>query len=128
MCLRSWNAPSSVRRRPRSIELATLLRRSPSAGNSIGDNEMFSDMRVGTRLAIAFAVVIALLLAIVAIGVNRMASINEGLRTITEENNVEMGHATSMRGAVFETSISFRNLMLYTDPDKVAHEVEAISK
>ncbi len=89
---------------------------------------MFSGMRVGTRLAIAFAVVIALLLAIVAVGVNRMASINEGLRTITDENNVEMGHATSMRGAVFETSISFRNLMLYTDPDKVTREVEVISK
>ena len=89
---------------------------------------MFSGMKVGTRLAIAFAVVIALLVAIVAVGVNRMASINEGMRTITDENNVEMNHATSMRGAVFETSISFRNLMLYTDADKVAAEAQVISK
>jgi methyl-accepting chemotaxis protein len=89
---------------------------------------MFSGMKVGTRLAVAFAVVIALLLMIVAVGVNRMASINEGLRTITEENNVEMTHATGMRGSIFELSISFRNLMLYTDADKVAHEVQTISK
>lgn len=89
---------------------------------------MFSGMRVGTRLAIAFAVVIALLVAIVAVGVNRMASINEGLRTITDENNVEMSHAMTMRSAVFQTSISFRNLMLYPEPDKVAKEVQLISK
>jgi methyl-accepting chemotaxis protein len=87
---------------------------------------MFSGMKVGARLAIAFGVVIILLLAIVAVGVNRLAAINDGVRTITEENNVEMLHATAMRSAVFQTSISFRSLMLYTDADKVAREVQTV--
>ena len=86
---------------------------------------MFSGMRVGTRLAIAFGVVVMLLMAIVAVGLNRMSSINDGLRTITEENNVEMTHATTMRGSIFELSLTMRNLMLYTDPDKVAQEIQA---
>ena len=89
---------------------------------------MFSGMRVGTRLAIAFGVVLALLAVIVTVGLNRMSSINDGLRTITEENNVEMTHATTMRGSIFELSITMRNLMLYTDPDKVAQELQTFHK
>jgi hypothetical protein len=43
---------------------------------------MFSEMKVSTR----------------------MARVNEGLRAITEENNVEVNHASSMRAAAFQTS------------------------
>ena len=62
---------------------------------------MFSSMKVGTRLAIAFGIVVVLLGTIIAVGVNRMAAVNEGLRVVTEENNVEIAHATSLRGAIF---------------------------
>ncbi len=58
---------------------------------------MFSSMKVGTRLAIAFAIVVVLLGAIITVGVNRMAAINEGLRAVTEENNAEMAHAVGLR-------------------------------
>jgi methyl-accepting chemotaxis protein len=85
---------------------------------------MFSSMKVGTRLAIAFAIVVVLLGTIIAVGVNRMAAINEGLRAVTEENNAEMAHATALRSSIFELSISVRNLMLFTDPDKSAKELQ----
>jgi methyl-accepting chemotaxis protein len=87
---------------------------------------MFSSMKVGTRLAIAFAIVVVLLGTIIAVGVNRMAAVNEGLRVVTEENNAEIAHATALRSAVFESSISVRNLMLYTDPEKSAKEFETV--
>ena len=67
---------------------------------------MFSNMKVATRLSVAFAIVLLLLLAVVGLGVSRLALINEGLRSITEENNVEMAHALGMRSAAFETSSS----------------------
>ena len=51
---------------------------------------MFNDMKVGTRLAIAFGVVLVLLIAVVAIGVSRMANINAQLRSIADENVVQM--------------------------------------
>jgi methyl-accepting chemotaxis protein len=87
---------------------------------------MFSSMKVGTRLAIAFGVVVVLLGAIISVGVNRMALINEGLRVVTEENNAEMFHAVGLRAAIFESSIAVRNLMLYTDPEKSAKEYQAV--
>ncbi len=45
---------------------------------------MFSNMKVATRLAVAFTIVLLLLLAVVGLGVSRLALINEGLRSITE--------------------------------------------
>ncbi|MGC1457719.1 MAG: methyl-accepting chemotaxis protein [Steroidobacteraceae bacterium] len=79
-------------------------------------------MKVATRLAVAFTIVLLLLLAVVGLGVSRLALINEGLRTITEENNVEMAHAIGMRSAAFDTSISIRNLVLLTDQEKLQKE------
>ena len=88
---------------------------------------MFSNMKVATRLSVAFAIVLLLLVAVVGLGVSRLALINEGLRSITEENNVEMTHALGMRGAAFETSISIRNLVLLTDPAKLKQEQESLN-
>jgi len=85
---------------------------------------MFSSMKVGTRLAIAFGVVVVLLSAVIAVGVNRMAAINEGLRVVTEENNAEMAHAVAMRSAGFQLSVSVRSLMLYTDAAKSEKEFQ----
>jgi methyl-accepting chemotaxis protein len=83
---------------------------------------MFSSMKVGARLAIAFALVVVLLAAVLMVGVNRLAMINEGVRTITKENNVEMNLATGMRGSIYELSLNVRNMMLYTDADQIAKE------
>jgi methyl-accepting chemotaxis protein len=83
---------------------------------------MFGEMKVSTRLALAFGVVLVMLVGVVAMGISRMARVNEGLRVITEENNVEMNHATGMRGAAFQVSVSMRNLMLMTDDAQMKAE------
>jgi methyl-accepting chemotaxis protein len=88
---------------------------------------MFSNMKVATRLAVAFTIVLLLLLAVVGLGVSRLALINEGLRTITEENNVEMEHALGMRGSAFETSIAVRNLVLLTDQAQLKKEQDSLN-
>ena len=76
---------------------------------------MFGEMKVSTRLALAFGVVLVMLVGVIALGISRMARVNEGLRIITEENNAKMNHAVGMRGAAFQVSVSVRNLMLMTD-------------
>jgi len=80
---------------------------------------MFTDIKVRTRLALAFGVVLLLLVTVVGLGITRLAQLNEGLRRITEENNVEMAHALGMRGAGFTQSIQIRNLMLEADASKL---------
>src|SRR5688500_9797885 len=80
---------------------------------------MFNDMKVGTRLAIAFGVVLVLLVAVVAIGVSRMANINAQLRSIADENVVQMQLAHEIRAASYSVSSTIRNLIILTDEDKL---------
>jgi methyl-accepting chemotaxis protein len=87
---------------------------------------MFNDMKVGSRLAIAFGAVVILLIAVVTVGTSRMALINESLRIITEEDDVEMLDAIKMRAAAYQTSVSLRNMMLYTEDAKLTTENETL--
>ena len=77
---------------------------------------MFQGMKLVTRLALAFGVVLLLLVASIGLGVYRMAQINQGVVIISERNNIEMAHAVEMRAASYGVSEDIRNLMLQTDP------------
>jgi methyl-accepting chemotaxis protein len=87
---------------------------------------MFKDMKVGTRLTIAFAVVMLTLVAVIAVGLSRMASVNEGMRVITDEDMIELQHAMAMRSATFQVGISLRNLMLFADDKDMKPEYEKL--
>jgi len=89
---------------------------------------MFSSMKVGARLAIAFGLVVVLLGAVLIVGVTRLALINEGVRSITQENNVEMAHAIALRASIYDTSLNIRNLMLDSDAEKIAKGTESANK
>ena len=89
---------------------------------------MFGGMKVSTRLALAFALVLILLVGVIALGIGRIARVNEGLRVVTEENNVEMNHAYGMRSAAFQVSISVRNLMLMTSDEQFKNEENTLHK
>ena len=89
---------------------------------------MFSDLKVRTRLTLAFGVVVLLLLGVIGVGVTRMARINEGIRAVVEENNVEGRHATQMRSADYEVSVSIRSLMLQTVDEKLKSDERRLHK
>ena len=89
---------------------------------------MLGEMKVSTRLALAFGLVLALLVGVISLGVVRMAQVNDGLRIITDENMVEMTHANGMRSAAAEVSIKLRNMMLDTDDGKLKSDQAALHK
>jgi methyl-accepting chemotaxis protein len=89
---------------------------------------MFGEMKVSTRLALAFGLVLTLLVGVIALGVVRMAQVNDGLRVITDENMVEITLANGMRSAAAEVSIKLRNMMLDTDDGKLKSDEEALHK
>ena len=76
---------------------------------------MFKEMRVATRLAVAFAAVLLVLIAEVLTGVSRMAVVNDHLHAITSENNVEARGAKEIRGHAFRISVLARDLIISTD-------------
>src|ERR1700760_4789724 len=92
---------------------------------------MFRDMKVGTRLLMAFGAVLVLLVAVIAVGIARMAAIRGNLRTITEENIVAMRHATAMSAEAAQVSTSVRDALVLHDDEKIkaaADQVELSEK
>jgi methyl-accepting chemotaxis protein len=85
---------------------------------------MLKNIKIGTRLTIAFGIVIALTIAIVIIGMSRMAVINEKLENITSKNIVKMEYVEQMVSAVNEQIIAARNILLM----KSAAEKQAMVK
>jgi methyl-accepting chemotaxis protein len=87
---------------------------------------MFDRMKVGARLGSVFGAVVILLAVVVFVGVNRIANVNEGMRVITDENTVEMRHASGMQAAAFQVSVSVRNLMLFAENDRLRKESDVL--
>jgi methyl-accepting chemotaxis protein len=76
---------------------------------------MFADMKVGTRLAVAFGAVLVLLMGMVVTGINRIAAVNTQLRAITDENNVESRESKEIRNTASLVAITVRDLIIATD-------------
>ena len=85
------------------------------------------DVRIGTRLGIAFALVLALLLAVAVLGVTRMAVIQGNLGKIVSTNDVRLQHVYALKAAIFDTAIASRNVALLTDPKEKQEEFERIA-
>ncbi|HXY95678.1 MAG TPA: methyl-accepting chemotaxis protein [Steroidobacteraceae bacterium] len=76
-------------------------------------------MKVQTRLALAFGVVLLLLIGAVTLGITRMAQVNESLRTITEQNDVKVRHALHMKSGLYQSGIGIRDMLLSSDPTEL---------
>ena len=83
------------------------------------------NFKIGTRLALGFGVVLVLLAALLALGLNSISAINDGLIKIVDENNVKLDAATDMRDAQRRIGIAVRNTILLTDDAERAEQSKA---
>ena len=73
---------------------------------------MLKNMKVGMRLALGFAVVLILMIAIIFIGNNSIGKVQENLERIVKINNVRLTQSNAMATAIRDVSISIRNMLL----------------
>jgi methyl-accepting chemotaxis protein len=82
-----------------------------------------SNMKVGMRLALGFALVLALLVTVTVVGVLRMGQIQDRLDHVVSVNNVVTRLVVDMRNNVSERVTSLRTLTLMTDPADMEPEL-----
>jgi methyl-accepting chemotaxis protein len=82
------------------------------------------NMKVGMRLAIGYALVLCLMLAIVATGLLKMREMNERTRNITEVNNVQIALIATMQDTVMDRMVALRNLILFSTQEQMQPEVK----
>ena len=87
---------------------------------------MKAGMKVGTRLGLGFAWVVALLVLVTTMGVYNMHAIQAQFLDVVTINNPESRLVTEMAETVAERSISLRNLMLQGSADDIEKEAAYI--
>ncbi len=85
----------------------------PTAGASMN---LLKNLKIGSRLALAFGVVLALLVGVAGLGVNRMAQMQDSLRQIVQVNSEQARLAVAMRISVNQVGMLARELAIVTDP------------
>ncbi len=85
-----------------------------------------NNLKVGTKLALGYAVVLALLVAIVATGLLKMRDIQERLSLITDTNNVQIELVSTMQDSVSDRMIALRNIAILNDKDRLAREADTL--
>ena len=76
-----------------------------------------TNMKVGTRLALGYALVLGLLAIIVGFGQLKMKEMQQHLKLITDVNNVEIALIGTMQESVSDRMIGLRNLAILTVED-----------
>jgi methyl-accepting chemotaxis protein len=82
-----------------------------------------SNMKVGVRLGLGFALVLVLMVILTVVGVVRMAQIQNRLDHVVSVNNVVTRLVVDMRNNVSERVTSLRTLTLMTDPADMEPEL-----
>ncbi len=89
---------------------------------------MFTNLKVATRLSTAFAIVLALLGAVIFVSVSRLGEIQEGLNDIANVNSVQTSLAEQLNGQSWRIASTVRALILVEDAAEIkAEEVRLAS-
>lgn len=77
-------------------------------------NTRFTGTRISTRLALAFSILLSLLIVLTAIGIYQVNQIDHGLTAINDINGAKQGYAVDMRGSVHDRAIALRDIVITT--------------
>ncbi len=88
------------------------------------------NLRIWQRLALGFGLVIALMLILTAVGVQRVGQIDTALATINQLNSVKQRYAINFRGSVHDRAISLRDVVLFegnSDVEAAGREIDRLA-
>ena len=87
---------------------------------------MFGNLKIGMRLGGAFALVLALMMGLAAVGLNSMGKIQDGLNNIVRSNVYKMELLRDMSDSVHIVARVMRTLILLEDEAQMAQEFKKI--
>jgi len=85
-----------------------------------------SNVKVGTRLAAGFGIVILLLVGVMALGINRLSVVNAATEVISKQRYPVIRMAFTVNSDISSIAISMRNMVLTENEDLVKREVENV--
>jgi len=89
---------------------------------------MFSQMTVARRLSLGFGLMLAILVAVTAIGVLKVQSIDAALAANSQEHALIQRYAINFRGSAHDRAIAARDVVLSGNPQDVDKELALIQQ
>lgn len=90
-------------------------------------NQSFlSRYTIKSRLTASFAIVPAIMIALICIGIYRVNSISQSLRVINDANSVKQRYAINFRGSVHDRAISLRDVVLFQEGPNLERALKEI--
>jgi len=90
--------------------------------------EMLNNIKIGTRLAMGFALAIFALILVIVISLINFSKINSSIHDIASDKFPKTVWANNIAGNVNENARVIRNLILLTDPQQLVTERKRIDK
>ncbi|WP_428826646.1 methyl-accepting chemotaxis protein [Azonexus sp. IMCC34842] len=87
---------------------------------------MLNNLKVGTKLAIGFAITLILLIAVATTGTMRLAALSDNLQSIVNDRNPKTAQANDIVDALNVIARSMRNMLLVKSPEEVNREAQRI--
>lgn len=78
------------------------------------------------RLIWGFAITPMIMIALSYIGVSKVNAVNDSLSIINDTNSVKQRYAINFRGSVHDRAISLRDVVLYSQADKIEQSLDEI--
>ncbi|MEX6666910.1 methyl-accepting chemotaxis protein [Pseudomonas sp. W2-17] len=83
---------------------------------------MFKDLSIAKRLGLGFGLVLALMILVTLVGVNRVHLMESALTDVSEDATVKQRYAINFRGSVHDRAIALRDVVLVrTDAGLATH-------
>jgi len=87
---------------------------------------VFKAFKIGQRLALGFALVLALMIGVAIVAQTRVNAIEAKLATINDVNSAKQRYAINFRGSVHDRAIDLRDVTLATSPADLDQTVKTI--
>jgi len=85
-------------------------------------------MKIGFRLSLGFAAIVALLIVIAFIGINRLSVLNHETEVIVKDRVVKVAMSNKIIDQINIIARSSRNILLMTEPGQIKKEIEQITE
>jgi methyl-accepting chemotaxis protein len=85
-----------------------------------------SNLKIGSRLALAFGIVLALLATLSAIALTRTSAMRDDMNAVTGGIAVESALASQLRLKATEQAVRVRNILMVSEPDEMTAENELL--
>src|SRR5690606_33222706 len=89
---------------------------------------MFKNMKIGTRLALGFGLVLVFLVVVSLLGINRLSTLNESIKEMAEDRYPKTEWANNIIDGLNINARASRNALLRTNEQDIAKELDRIKE